>query len=281
VKKQLILLTAGLILVASLFFFGRTSEPKKQSASEQQSTVKSFDVHSFIKTTNDSLGSERALYISELQNNISRGAVTDQQVKAYETLAGFYRDSIKIFEPYAFYTSEAAKLDNSEKKLTFAARLFLDRLRAEHDESKLNWLTSEAIQLFEKALALNPNNDELRIGLGSAYVFGRGRSGNPQETMKGIQELLAVARKDSTNMRAQLVLGIGGYVSGQYDKAIERFSKVIKAEPSNLEAIAFLADTYAAKGDKAEAIKWYNISKRLVNDPHYTQEVDERIKSLQ
>ena len=72
----------------------------------------------------------------------------------------------------------------------------------------------------------------------------------------------------------------GGYVSGQYDKAIERLQKVIKAQPDNVEAVAFLADTYAAKGDKAEAIKWYTVSKRLVNDSHYSQEVDERIKTL-
>ena len=82
-------------------------------------------------------------------------------------------------------------------------------------------------------------------------------------------------------MKAQLMLGVGGFVSGQYDKAIERLQKVVKAQPDNVEAVAFLADSYAAKGDKAEAIKWYTVSKRLVNDPHYNQEVDERIKSLQ
>jgi cytochrome c-type biogenesis protein CcmH/NrfG len=98
--------------------------------------------------------------------------------------------------------------------------------------------------------------------------------------MKGIQQLLSVVRKDSNNMKAQMMLGVGGYVSGQYDKAIERLQKVIKAQPDNVEAVAFLADTYAAKGDKAEAIKWYNVSKRLVNDPHYSQEVDDRIKTL-
>ena len=98
--------------------------------------------------------------------------------------------------------------------------------------------------------------------------------------MKGIQQLLSVVRKDSNNMKAQMMLGVGGYVSGQYDKAIERLKKVVIAQPENLEAIAFLADAYAAKGDKAEAIKWYLISKRLVNNPHYSQEVDERIKTL-
>ena len=77
-----------------------------------------------------------------------------------------------------------------------------------------------------------------------------------------------------------MMLGVGGFVSGQYDKAIERLNKVVIAQPENIEAIAFLADTYAAKGNKTEAIKWYTISKRLVNNPHYSQEVDERIKTL-
>jgi len=89
-----------------------------------------------------------------------------------------------------------------------------------------------------------------------------------------------VVRKDSNNMQAQLALGIGGYVSGQYDKAIDRLQKVIAREPNNLEAVAFLADTYAAKGNKTEAVRWYTLSKRLANNPHYSTEVDERIKSL-
>ena len=171
-------------------------------------------------------------------------------------------------------------LDNSEKNLTFAAQLFLDNLKGEHDEAKLNWKKSEAISLFEKAIELNPTNDELRIGLGSCYVFGAAANGDPQETMKGIKELLAVVRKDSNNMKAQMVLGVGGYVSGQYDKAVERLQKVITQQPNNIEAIAFLADTYAAKGDNKEAIKWYTISKRFVNNPAYSKEVDERIKLL-
>ena len=98
--------------------------------------------------------------------------------------------------------------------------------------------------------------------------------------MKGIQELLAVSRKDPNNMKAQLMLGVGGFISGQYDKAVERLKTVVEKEPGNLEAIAFLADTYAAKGDKAEAVKWYKISKRLVNNPHYSEEVDQRIQEL-
>lgn len=271
---------AGLLLVISLFIFGRTSEPKKEMPSVSKENVKSFDISHFITESKEKLTPSQAIYVSKLENGISRGDVAAQQVKANFSLANFWKDSVKLFEPYAFYISEASKLDNSEKNLTFAAQLFLENLRGESDEAKLNWETTEAIGLFEKAIQLNPTNDDLRIGLGSCYVFGKGRSGDPQATMKGIQELLSVVRKDSTNMKAQMVLGIGGYVSGQYDKAIDRLTKVISNQPTNMEAIAFLADTYAAKGNKTEAIKWYTISKKLANNPHYTEEVDRRINQL-
>ncbi len=261
--------------------FGRTTEPKKNTAvAEITSTKQSFNIVQFIDSSKAGLPPDQVLYVTKLENNITRGDVPTQQLQSFNALASFWRDSAKRFEPYAYYIYQAAKLDNSEKSLTFAAQLFLENLRSEHDDAKLDWETGLAIELFEKALLLNPGNPDLKIGLGSCYVFGKGRSGDPQQTMKGIQELLSVVRQDSNNMKAQFVLGVGGFVSGQHDKAIERFTKVIAAEPNNLEAIAFLADTYAAKGNKTEAVKWYNISKRLVNDPAYSKQVDERIEML-
>ena len=279
-KKPIILTIAGLLLTILLFLFGRTYQPKKNIPAAQFTAPQSFSIQTFIDSIKKSLPAADAIYISKLENSITRGDVPAQKIQLYNSLASFWKDSVKVFEPYGHYIYESAKLDNSEKNLTFAAQLFLEKLRGEHDEAKLAWESNTAIELFEKAISLNPANDELRIGLGSCYVFGKGRTGDPQQTMKGIQELLLVVKKDSTNMKAQFVLGVGGFVSGQHDKAIERFTKVITAQPGNLEAIAFLADTYAAKGDKNQAVKWYNISKRLVNDPAYTKQVDERIALL-
>ena len=283
VKKQpLILIFAGIVVIAGLFFFGKTTTPKKQTESPAAASaaVTTFNIKAFIDSLKTTLPANQSLYVTKLENGVSRGDVPTQQVQAYNSLANFFKDSLKSFEPYAYYISESAKLDNSEKNLTFAAQLFLEALRAEHDPSKLAWETSVAVELFERAIKLAPENQELKIGLGSSYIFGTARNGDPQQTMKGIQELLSVVRKDSANMKAQFVLGVGGFVSGQYDKSIERFTKVIASQPDNMEAVAFLADTYAAKGDKENAVKWYNISKRLANNPAYSKEVDERIKML-
>jgi len=278
-KKQIIIAACSLIVVSLLFIFGRTVE-NKPPKTPVASAVETYNIQFYIDSAKSKLTSTQALYISKLENGISRGDVPSQQLSAYNSLATFWKDSVQAFEPYAFYTIEAAKLDNSEKNLTFAARLMLDNLRHEQNEAALSWKTTQAIELFERALKLNPENEDLKIGIGSAYVYGKGRAGNAEATMKGVQQLLSVVRKDSNNMKAHLVLGVGGLISGQYDKAIERFIRIVKYDPTNIEAIAYLADTYAAKGDKAEAIKWYNVSKQLVNDPAYSKEVDLRIKQL-
>jgi tetratricopeptide (TPR) repeat protein len=277
-KKQIILVAAGIILVITLFFLGKTVSDSKSVVTMQPQKTQSFDIEKFISKEKNNLTLSQLNFLSQIEDS---SASPSSKINTYNRLATFWKDSIHLFEPFAYYTEEAAKLDNSEKSLTFAAQIFLDGLRGEDDLAKVEWESAEAISLFEKALALNPENDDLKIALASCYIYGKGRSGDPQETMKGIQQLLSVVRKDSTNMKAQMVLGVGGYVSGQYDKAIARLKKVVTAEPDNFEATAFLADTYAAQGNKEEAIKWYNLSKRLSNNPDYNNEVDNRIKTLQ
>jgi len=279
VKKQVLVAAVAMALVAFLFIAGKTSIGKKNTDTGAKKAKQTFNIQLVIKDLAAKLDPQKIEYLAKLENSVKRGDVKTQQIEAFEQLANFWKDSVSAFEPYAFYISEAAQLDNSEKKLTFAAQLFLGRLRQEHDTEKLGWQTQQAILLFNKALQLNPANADLKIGLGSAYVFGS-QSGDAQQTMQGIQQLLSVVREDSNNMKAQFVLGVGSAVSGQYNKAIERFTKVVTAEPTNVEAIAFLADTYAATGNKSEAVKWYNVSKKLVNNSSYSKEVDKRIELL-
>ena len=281
-NKKLVLAASGIILVVVLFFFGRTVA-KKNTVETATPVVpaKTFNISEYISSFKQKITPSQVLTLGKLENSVTRGDVLTQQIQANNQLATFWKDSIHAFEPYVYYLSAGAKLDNSEKNLTFAAQLILDNLRSEQDEAKLNWKAEQAVQLFEQALQLNPESDDLKIGLGSCYIFGKGRMGKPEETMKGIQQLLSVVKKDSSNMKAQLVLGVGGYLSRQYDKAIDRLLKVVKAEPGNVEAIAYLADTYASKGEKAEAVKWYNVMKRVSNNSEYAKEIDERIKQLQ
>ncbi len=277
-KKQVLLASAGAIIVIILFIFGRTVDKKPANPIVKKQVI-TYDIIASIDSAKKLLKPNE---ISTLHNLEGALAAQDnsRKIASYNALAAFWKDSIRSFDPYSFYLIEAAKLENSENKLTFAAHLMLDNLRMQQDEVKAGWQAAQAIDLFNRAIKLNPSNDDLRVGLGSAYIYGQGRTGDSEATMSGIKELLGVAERDSTNMQAQLVLGVGGMISGQFDKARDRFLKIVEKDPTNLEAVAYLADTYATMGEKAEAIKWYNISKKMANNPHYTKEVDERIKQL-
>jgi len=279
-KQQFILFGSGILLVLVLFVFGKTIPPKKQDhgSPAPATTGAQFDVKASLTEAKAKLTPDQQSYVNSLESAVVRGDVKNQKVHIFHRLASFWKDSANLFEPYAFYTAEAAKLENSEKSLTFAAQLFLENLRTEDDPAQKTWSFEEAKDLFKRSLALNPANDSAKIGLCSCYIFGPAEA--PQQLMEGIQQILEVARRDSSNMYAQFMLGIGGLVSGQLDKAIERLTKVVTNQPSNVEAILMLAEAYERKGDKANAVKWYQASKTYIPNPEVLKEIDSRIEVL-
>jgi Tfp pilus assembly protein PilF len=98
--------------------------------------------------------------------------------------------------------------------------------------------------------------------------------------MKGIQTILEVVRRDSLNMYAQLMLGLGGIESGQYDKAIPRLLKVVHFDPGNLEAVLTLGEAYERTGDNTSARSWYTIAKKMTKNPELIDAINERLGSL-
>ena len=275
-KQQWITAGIGICLVVLIYFFGRTV-PVKETTSpvangEQQ--VVTFD--SILAHAKEKLTEEQVLRLTQLENSISRGNVQTQQLEVYHQLAHFWKDTARTFEPYAFYEAEAARLENSEKNLTFAAHLFLSNLQAEGNPDLKNWKARQAKDLFERSLKINPDNDSAIVGIGAAYLYGN-ISANP---MEGILKVREVIEKDSTNIFAIMTLGRGSVISGQSDKAIERFEQAHRIDPTNLEAILSLADIYEKKGDNKQAIYWYTKSLPLIQIPGLKVEVEKRINDL-
>ncbi|MEI6265446.1 MAG: hypothetical protein WCP74_10075 [Sphingobacteriia bacterium] len=280
-KSPIILTVLSLVLLFGLYFGGRTVPVKSTTThSENDGHDHAAEKIDFKKDilaqAKQKLTPEQSQRITALENSVIRGDVNDQQIHVYHQLARFWKDSAKLFEPYAYYTAEASKLENSEKSLTFAARLFLDRLMATSEPAMQTWLASNAKVLLENALKINPANDSSKIGLGACYIFGN-ISSNP---MEGILPVREVVQRNPGNVYGQMVLGLGGKKSGQYDKAIERFLAVLKAEPTNVEAVFHIAESYDLKGDKANAIVYYEKAKQMVNIPQAKEELNKRIIEL-
>jgi tetratricopeptide (TPR) repeat protein len=285
-RQQTFLAGAGVLLLLVLYFFGQTVPTQKKSeapagASSGTTLVKSLGLQDILQAAQAKLDPSQLSYIDRLQNSVVRGDVKGQQLQSYRQLAGFWKDSVQEgFLLYAYYTGEAAKLENSEKSLTFAAQLFLQDLRGQDNPAVKIWMATRAKELFTRALELVPGDDSLKVGLGASYIFGSSAD-NPTEVMQGIQRILEVARRDSTNMYAQFMLGLGGIESGRFDKAIERLTTVVRHQPANIEAMLLLAEVHQQKGDKADAIKWYQATKKRIGNQDMIKEIDQRIQSLQ
>jgi tetratricopeptide (TPR) repeat protein len=285
-KPQWITIGIAAILTAALFTFGRTvpSNKPKPVASEHgpddghdhsgATSAISFDT--LLNLAKKRLSSEQVVKLNTLENSITRGDVKDQQLHVYHQLARFWADSGRAFEPFAWYTGEAARLENSEKSLTFAAQLFLDNLQTEEMAQLRQWKALQAKDLFERSLKINPGNDSAKVGLGACYLFG-GISDMP---MEGIAKIRQVAEKDSTNVYAQMMLVRGSLVSGQYEKAISRLQTVISIKPGNADALLLLAEVYERMGDKKSAISYYEKSIPFVELAEAKAAIRERIVTL-
>jgi tetratricopeptide (TPR) repeat protein len=285
-RQQYLVAGTGVLLLLVLYIFGNSVPPQHKSeaaagGAQGASPVKSVGLQEILQASQARLTPAQLSYVNRLQASVVRGDVNAQQIKADRQLAVFWKDSVQDgYLLYAHYSGEAAKLENSEKSLTFAAQLFLQGLRGQDNPSLKGWMATSAKELFEKALELNPENDSTKVGLGASYIFGS-QASDPTEVMQGIQRILEVARRDSTNMYAQFMLGLGGIESGQFDRAIDRLTTVVRHQPANIEAILLLAEVNQQKGNKAEAIKWYDAAKKMISSPEMLQAIDQRLKSLQ
>ncbi len=174
----------------------------------------------------------------------------------------------------AYYQAKGAKLENSEKKLTFAGQFFLQLMENEGSASVQAWDAGEAVSCLEQSLKINPNNEETKLALATGYIEGTG------DPMRGVQILLAITREKPDDIPANMLLGRMSIQSGQFDKAIGRFETILKVEPENKEALYFLAQAWEGKGDKKKAMEMLEKCKKIVNDPEFSKEIDQHINSL-
>lgn len=276
-KQQWLVAIGSIILLFGLYFFGRTKPNPKgvnQTTSDTASSVSG--PAQMLEQAKKQLKPNQLATILGMENAITRGDLVTQRIAMNGQLAAYWRDSVGNRLPYLYYSGEKAKLENSEKNLNFAAQSYLEALKSVPEPSVRTWMANEAQSLFDKVLKLNPANDSAKVGWGSTFIFGAG--GAP---MEGVMKIREVAERDSTFMYAQFMLGYGGMMTGQYDKAAERFLKVVKVEPGNMEAVFLLAEAYERSGNKTEAVKWYSTGKKSVTNPELLKAIEEKIKSLQ
>jgi tetratricopeptide (TPR) repeat protein len=174
----------------------------------------------------------------------------------------------------AHYMTMYAELEPTEKNWFAAGSKFYTFASLSHDSIMMNEAAGKAKHAFEKVLALNASNLDAQTALAAIYIQV------DQDVMKGVGLLKEVVEKDSNNIQAIFTLGMLSIQSGQFDKAEERFQKLISIQPFNPEYYFYLGEVYAKAGDTQKAIKTYETCKTLLKDEAAKKEIESLINKL-
>ena len=213
--------------------------------------------------------------VSDLENQLSNSKSLEEKLIILDSLINF-ASSEKQPVLMAVYFKEKAVLKNTEEAWMQAGDVFFKTFR--FAESNQHVMIEEAVQSFEKVLAMNPANLKAKTALGVCYVEGASQLG--EMPMKGIGLLMEVLEEDSTNIDALINLGYFSIQSTQYDKALERFNRVLEIDPENAEAFLYLTDLYVQMGEIEKGISYLEKYKSFQKDPLVIEQVEAYIEEL-
>jgi tetratricopeptide (TPR) repeat protein len=265
--KKYLIITAAVVLAAVIYFAPKKSS--NQPVAQKHEHNHGFNGEEFLATAKKSLPFDAIARVETFEKEIAKS----QTLSAYDSAATIY-DKAKRPDAAAIYFERKAEKEKTESNYLNAAYRFFDGFKMAKDSTTLNHFVERAIYNYEKVLEINPNNLNAKTDLGICYAEG---SANP---MKGILMLRDVVSANPKHENAQLNLGFLSVKSGQYDKAQERFDKVLEINPARLDVYIFKAQTFYQSGNKEKAIEYFEKFKQYSNDNELIAEVDRFIKDI-
>lgn len=262
----------GSVVVVVLLLFANTRLPENKGEQEMSDHAGSNNTTSIVTLVNNAkaeLDDENKIVFKKLEEAL---VASSDKTNALESLIkqwGIIRKPLVA----AYYAEQLAIVSADESLWKMAGDRYYAATRFVKEAEKQT-LFKKAMECFEKTLDLNPGNVDAKINLASCYVEG---SPSP---MKGIGMLKDIEKTDSTNVNLQLSFAFFSEKSGQWDKAIARFNKVLILQPSFIEAYLHLADAYDKKGETEKVIENLEEYIALVDDLSVKAEIRGYINKL-
>lgn len=272
--KQYLVAIFAIGLIAVIYRFGVTKFP---AAPLVQKDAPTTSITSLLSNARPQLPAPQRKFEEDLQNQLAIARTVPDSITATEALMRFWGNDMKNHDIASWYLFQKAKLENSEKSLTFAANFILENtIHGDGNTMSATWKAGLAQELFRAALQKNPGNDSLTTGLGASYLFGGGNN-----TMEGVQMILQQLRTDSANAYAHKMLGFGNIRNGETAKAISRFERSVQINPADTSLLPVLAMLCREAKDTLRAEKWFRKTKEVLRDnPEFLKSFEAQYNSL-
>jgi len=264
-KQQFILIVIGFALIAVLYFFGNT---KGKKAEEITATAKEVIFSDYERLQLEKLPKADADRVRELLGKLT----VDPNLNHHLLLSSTW-EAIGNYPLGAYYYYKAVPLNSDSLSWEIAGDKLYNSYKNYSDTLVTNNLLTFALASYETALKSDKDDIAVRMKLAEAYV-------ESPKPMDGIVIMREILDSLPNYTPALMTLGRLSLQTGQFDKAKDRFVKILETNPVNTEALYFLALSEEGLGNIEECIRLLEVCKQLVDIPDFSKEIDEFITEL-
>ncbi|MBK8344918.1 MAG: tetratricopeptide repeat protein [Bacteroidetes bacterium] len=249
------------VIAIAILFFGFSNKPPVRSAFDEQR-----------EKLIDSLNYPNSAQLEDMHSDMlkssqgSKGALIQQLSDEW----------LQLGQPAiaADYLRQKADNDPSYENFMRAGSALSSLIDFVQEENLRASVVYGARYCFEEATQLQPDDLDAKIGLATVLVSGT------NAPMEGIMMLREIDAAHPDNPKVNLELGRFSVMSGQMDKALERFDKVLQKDSLNLQARYMKAQTYLGLKDTSAAILELERLKSMTTDSMIVNQVQAEIHNL-
>lgn len=266
-KKTKVLLLFGAVVLFVLLFIAPKLAPKHPDDHEHENQGSS------TIAANGNLSIYLNMALKNLKPEERKNLDKFLGEKKYDSVSVLW-SRLKRPDLAAHYSEEKAIISKSFDAWMEAGNRYYYAVQFTQDKTEAPVLYQCAMRCFKNAVELDPKNADAKIMLASCYVEG---TENP---MEGVSRLKEIEKTDSNNVKLQLTFAFFSVKSGQLDKAISRFNKVLVIDSNYIEAYLHLADAYEQQGNKPKTILMLEKYASKTSDVTARIEIDKYIQQL-
>ncbi|MBX2841516.1 MAG: tetratricopeptide repeat protein [Flammeovirgaceae bacterium] len=267
-KSQYIVISVAIIMIIGLALLPRVVVDNDKILSEEQV---SGEAHS-DPDNEEGILAEDYEKISKSIQSFYGSKSKEEKASILEEIIGEFK-AINRYDSAAVYAEYFAIEYPEDNNFQKAGEIYFEAFTFAFDSEKKKRLAVKTREIFQRVLDNNPGLLDLKTKIGLTYMS----SENP---MQGIMMIRAVLEQDPDNELAISNMGVLAMQSGQYNKALARFQKLIELNPQDMQARFYLGVCYKELGEKEKAREILNLVKSQESNPDVLSMVDKVLSEI-
>jgi tetratricopeptide (TPR) repeat protein len=210
--------------------------------------------------------------IKQFRRQWTEGAGNEKNAIFADSLASLYSIAGKP-DSAGWFAGEAARFFKTEEHVKQAGDLYYEAYTLALDQGRQEIFAVQAREYYQQVLDSHPENLEVKTKMAMTFL-------SSQRPMQGISMLREVLEEDPNNELALFNLGMLSIQSGQYERAVDRFSTLIRINPNHTQGHLLLGIALKNTGDLVGARAQFEKVKEIDKDLDVQATVDSYLKDL-